>query len=97
MTGKDETANGVFTRGGLGDLFGGSEHAPQKDKVREYIIHRIEAGKHLDNIVQESYVQRNCTQPEIKEILRDPRLVHAARESMEHAFSSGELDPRANA
>lgn len=97
MTKNDTTANGPFTRGGLGDLFGGSIHAPQKDKVREYIIHRIEAGKHLDNVVQESYVQRNCTKPEISEILRDPRLVRAARESMEHTFSSGELDPKANA
>ena len=94
---ENTTSNGLFARGGLGDIFGGSEHAPQKDKVREYIIHRIEAGKHLDDIVEESYVQRNCTQPEVNEILSDPRLVHAARESMEHTFSSGELDPKANA
>lgn len=97
MTKKEATDGGLFARGGLGDLFGGSEHAPQKDRVREYVMHRVEAGKHLDDVIEEPYVQRNCTQPEINEILRDPRLVHAARESMERTFSSGELDPKANA
>ena len=91
------TSSGLFAGRGLANIFGGPEHAPQKDKVREYIIHRIEVGEHLEDIAEEDYVLRNCTQPEVNEILRDPRVVHAARESMEHMFSSGELDPKAKA
>lgn len=85
------------TKRSLGGLFGASDHALKRDKVREYFIHRIKAGAHLDNVVEEPYVQRNCTRSEINEIVRDPRLVHAARESMEHTFDSGELDPKAGA
>ena len=96
MTRKKAAAGEPSARKGLGSLFGDSYHTRQIDKVREYVIHRIEAGNHLDDVVKESYVQRNCDRAEINEIVRDPRLVHAARDSMERTFSSGELDPAAN-
>jgi hypothetical protein len=44
-------------------------------------------------VLKEEYVRRNCTQSEIEEILTNPELVRAAREHMEEAFESGELDP----
>lgn len=97
MTRKEATVEGSSIREAIGSLFGGSNHTRQTDKVREYIIHRIEAGNHLDDVVEESYVQRNCNQAEINEIVCDPRLVHAARDSMERVFDSGELDPAARA
>lgn len=89
MAKKDEP----FSKKIVEDLFGGSNHTPQEDKVREYLIHRIKGGAHLGTVLEEDYVRRNCSQATIDKIERDPRLVHAARESMEHTFSSGELDP----
>ena len=97
MTKKEAVTEEPSATRGLGGLFGGSYHTSKTDKVREYVIHRIEAGSHLDDVVGEPYVQRNCNRAEINEIVRDPRLVHAARDSMERTFSSGELDPAANA
>ena len=94
---KRTTDDTRSTKKSFGGLFGASEHALKGDKVREYVIHRIKAGAHLDNVIEETYVQRNCTRSEINEIVRDPRLVHAARESMEHTFDSGELDPKSRA
>jgi hypothetical protein len=44
-------------------------------------------------VLQEPYVQHNCSQVEIDEIQGNPELVHAAREHMEQAFGLGELAP----
>ena len=63
-------------------------------KVIEYIIHRIGDGAHLRDVLGEEYVRRNASPEEIEDILDSPRLVEAARESMEKDFSSGDLDPR---
>jgi len=65
----------------------------RKQKVLHYITHRLNEDASLQEVVQEEYVRRNCTQPEIEQILRNPQLVHAARERMEQAFESGELNP----
>ena len=75
-------------------LFAGSSHNAREERALEYVIHRIENGGHLEDVVQEPYVQRNCSQSEIDDVINNPRLVHAARESMAKTFSSGELDPR---
>ena len=77
-------------------LIGGMQGGPdsqRKEKVLHYIIHRLEADTSLREVLKEEYVRRNCTQPEIEEILTNPELVRAARERMEGAFESGELDP----
>ncbi len=95
MNRKDESAREPLSRRLFEDFFGGSHHVQPKDRALEYVIHRIEHGEHLESVVEEPYVRRNCTQGEIDQIVRDPRLVHAARNSMEQTFSSGELDPRA--
>lgn len=71
----------------------GNEPSSREERVVEYILHRLSDGGHLADIVEEEYVQRNASPNEIHEICSKPRLVHAARERMEHAFDSGELDP----
>lgn len=96
MARKTEPGTEPFHRKIFGDLFGGSHHTPREDRVREYVIHRIENGAHLRDVLEEDYVRRNCSQGEIDEIENDPRLVHAARESMERTFSSGDLNPKTN-
>jgi hypothetical protein len=77
-------------------LIGGTGEGPEaqrKEKVLRYIVHRLKSEASLREVLQEEYVRRNCTQPEIEEILIDPELVHAARVHMEETFESGELDP----
>jgi hypothetical protein len=74
-------------------LFGGSRSSAREEKVLQYIIHRIEKGAKLGEVVQEDYVRRNATSDEVKQICSNPRLVAAARESLGHDFSSGDLDP----
>ena len=62
-------------------------------KVIEYIIHRVGDGAHLRDVLGDEYVRRNASSEEIEDILDNPRLVEAARESMKEDFTSGDLDP----
>jgi hypothetical protein len=68
--------------------------AEREEKVLRYIVHRLGKDAALEKVLQEPYVQRTCSQIEIEEIQSNPELVQAAREHMEHAFESGELDPK---
>ena len=77
----------------FGNLFGGSGRVSQEDKVRQYVAHRLGHGAHLAQVIHEEYVRRNCSEEEINEIIRDPRLVHDDRLSLQRLFESGELDP----
>ncbi len=74
-------------------LFGGSRNSAREERVLQYIIHRVEEGARLQEVVQEDYVRRNATPEEVKEICSNPRLVASARESLGRDFSSGDLDP----
>ncbi len=94
MVKKDEPATEPLSKRLYEKIFGGSHHVLPKDRALEYVIHRIEHGGHLESVVQEPYVRRNCTRGEIDEIVKDPRVVHAARNGMEQTFRSGELDPK---
>ena len=80
----------------FGQFFFGSNpsRAEREEKVLRYIIHRINEDANLHEVLREPYVQRNCSQAEIDEIESNPELVHAAREHLEQAFRSGELDPK---
>ena len=60
-------------------------------KVLEYVVHRINQGVDLVDVVGEEYVRRNASGREIDDILSNPRIVEAARETMQEAFRSGEL------
>lgn len=68
----------VFAR-----LFGGgSSRWARRDKVLEYIVHRVDSGASLRDVVQEEYVRRTTTGDEVDRILSDPRIVQTARERM---------------
>jgi hypothetical protein len=79
-------------------LMFGREHGPRaerEEKVLRYIVHRLDEEEvRLHEVLQETYVRRNCTQEMVDEIIRNPELVHACREHLERVFGSGELDPR---
>jgi len=77
----------------FGNFFSGSGRTQQEDKVREYILHRLNHGAHLAEVLQEKYVLRNCSRDEVDEIIQDPRLIHEDREGLKTLFESGELDP----
>ena len=72
--------------------FPGTEH---ERKVLDYVVYRVNEGANLHDVLQEEYVRRNCSQTEIDGMVGGgPKLVHAARERLERAFESGELDPK---
>ena len=75
-------------------LFGTNNRSGRQDKVLEYVIHRIEDGANLREVLQEEYVRRNATTEEIQSILENPRLIEAAGEQLREDFSSGKLNPR---
>ena len=75
-------------------LFGANNRSGRQDKVLEYVIHRIEDGANLREVLQEEYVRRNATTEEVQGILENPRLIEAAGEQLREDFSSGKLDPR---
>jgi hypothetical protein len=75
-------------------LFGTNNRSGRQDKVLEYVIHRIQDGANLREVLQEEYVRRNATTEEVQRILENPRLIEAAGEQLREDFSSGKLDPR---
>ena len=75
-------------------LFGTNNRSGRQDKVLEYVIHRIEDGANLREVLQEEYVRRNATTEEVQSILENPRLIEASGEQLREDFSSGKLDPR---
>ena len=74
-------------------FFSNPSRAEREEKVLRYVIHRVNEDAGLHKVLREPYVQRNCSQAEIDEIINNPELVHAAREHLEQAFESGELAP----
>lgn len=86
-------AEGREKKGFWARLFGGTGTSAREQRVLEYIVHRMNEGGNLHEVVDEEYVRRNATRSEIDEILSNPRIVETAREKLEDAFRSGELDP----
>ena len=72
----------------------GQDNNERERKVLEYVCHRVGAGAHLRDVMQEEYVRRNASPEEAQEILDDPRLVQTAHKKMREDFSSGYLDPK---
>jgi hypothetical protein len=75
-------------------LFVGSHHDEREEKLLGYVVHRMKAGAHLADVVEEEYVRRNASKEEVDELIRDPELVHAAREHMESALELEAPYPR---
>ncbi len=84
MNKEENTRQSLFDR-----LFAGQVSAEREEWVREYTVHRVRHGAILRGVLEEEYVQRNCDQEELDEILRDPRLIHEEREKLERFY----LDP----
>lgn len=74
-------------------LFSSSRHSAREERALEYIVHRMNEGVPMNEAVEEEYVRRNLSRSQREDIKSDPRLVEAARERMQKAFESGELDP----
>ncbi len=74
-------------------LFGSQGPSARERRLLEYIVHRMNEGANLHDVVDEEYVRRNASQSQIDEILSNPKVVEAARERMQEDFSSGDLDP----
>lgn len=75
-------------------IFGSPGESAREQRVLEYIVHRINEGATLEDITEEEYVRRNASRGQIDDILSNPKIVEAAREKMQDAFESGDLDPR---
>jgi hypothetical protein len=82
---KEQSVFGKF-------FFGNPTKADREEKVLRYIIHRINQDATLLEVLEEPYVQRNCSQLEIDEVRSNPELVHACRVHLEEVFGTGELD-----
>jgi hypothetical protein len=85
---SEEKKQGFWSR-----IFSSRSSSAREDRVVEYIIHRMNEGGQLREIVGEEYVRRNLSQSQIERVLQDPRIVEAAREHMQEEFLSGRLDP----
>lgn len=70
-------------------LFGGPGVSPRRQKVLEYLVHRMNDGVDLNDALEEEYVVRNLSRSEREEISSNPRLVEAARERMQKDLGSG--------
>ena len=84
----EEQRKGFWAR-----LFGIGKPSAREQRVLEYIVHRVNEGANLQNVLEEEYVRRNASRGEIDEIASNPQVVEAARESLQEEFKSGELDP----
>jgi hypothetical protein len=67
-------------------LLVGPPHDERKERILGYVVHRVKAGAHLGDVVEEDYVRRNASREEVDEVICDPELVHAAREHIESAL-----------
>lgn len=74
-------------------LFSSSRPSAREERVLEYLVHRMNEGVPLREAVDDEYVRRNLSRSQIEDIRSDPRLVEAARQRMQEAFNSGELNP----
>lgn len=74
-------------------LFSSSRRSAREEKVLEYLVHRMNEGVPLSEAVEEEYIRRNLSRSQIEDIKSDPRLIEAARQRMQEAFESGELNP----
>ena len=72
---------------------GASSLSQRQEKVLHYIVGRMSQGAPLQEVLQEEYVRRNCSQSEIEQIVRSPELIAAAREQLGESFRSEEFKP----
>lgn len=56
------------------------------ERVVQFIVHEIHAGKTLAEALEEPYVVNNTTPEWRREILQRPEIVNAVEEELEKAF-----------
>ena len=66
----------------LWSRFFGPRRSPRMDRVLVYIVHRIEKGASLEDVMREEYVLRQLTPNERERILMEPRILQSARKRM---------------
>ena len=66
----------------LWSRFFGPRRSLRMDRVLVYIVHRIEKGASLEDVMREEYVLRQLTPNERERILMEPQIVESARERM---------------
>ncbi len=75
-------------------LFGGRRRTAREEKVLAYVVHRLDDGARLQDVVRDEYVRRMTTEDEMRRILADPRVFESARARMRHDLDLRELSPR---
>lgn len=71
-------------------FFGGPRRTAREGKVLAYIVHRVDGGASLQEVIGDEYVRRMTTGDEVRRILAaDPRVIEGARVRMRR-----DLDPR---
>jgi predicted RNA binding protein with dsRBD fold (UPF0201 family) len=59
-----------------------------EERVLQFIVQEIHAGKGLAEAMKEPYVENNTTPEWRREILERPEIIQAVEEEMEKAFES---------
>lgn len=72
-------------------LFGGRRRTAREEKVLGYVVHRLDNGARLQDVIHDEYVRRMVTQDEMRRVLADPRIVEGARDRMRHDLDLREL------
>ena len=78
----------------LVSALGGRRRTAREEKVLTYVVHRLDDGARLQDVVQDEYVRRMTTEDEMRRILADPRVFEGARGRMRHDLDLRELSPR---
>ncbi|WP_166172631.1 universal stress protein [Rubrobacter tropicus] len=73
-------------------LFDDRYRSGRQERVISYIAHRLGDGANLKEVTQEEYVRRLASSTEVDEILRNPKLVEAARRKMQEGFEEAGKD-----
>ena len=64
-------------------FFGGPRRTAREERVLAYIVHRVDGGARLQEVVRDEYVRRMTTEDEVRRILAaDPRIIEGARVRM---------------
>lgn len=75
-------------------LFGGSGPPAREERLLAYIVHRLDKGARLDDVVREEYVRRQASSREVERIVSNPEIVTTARERMRRDLGSREMSSR---
>lgn len=59
-----------------------------EERVLQFIVQEIHAGKSLEEALHEPYVENNTTREWRREILDRPEIIRAVEEEMEKTFGS---------